>query len=808
MSDTQPNGKARPFSKNGVHGAADPSTSQQVLIQHSAPTLAAPSRQDSHSLGLPIPVHSLRRRWPQMICAGAICAVVLAFGTWNYFKPRYGTYASLRIHSETPRLAFEVNEGEQAAQFEIYKRTQRELVLSDEVLLAALGSPKMAKSPQVKALASTTDPVAWLRQGLRVDFPGDAEIMMIRLEGDSPAFLADAVNSVLDAYVENVINVGKQHRSDRLAELRKVLGIQEEKARRLRSKLESLIESLGSGDTDALSVKQQVAIQRFAQLQTELGKVRFDRQRAELELARWLDQSGAPIAADGNGRLAVPSGDAGTGAGALQPSASTALSPSATAPPATSQLELMVQQDPSVAAQQAIVMEAARQLADAKKKARFKSSGLVVRYELKVQQEQELLNELRESARMALSPIIAEQQASARNEQRLARAAELAKLKSEVQTLQLHEKMIAESLAEATRDADKIGTSSINVELTRKELERLEEINDRIGIEIETLTIELASGTRVEALGRAREPRASNKEDRVKKSLVFGMLGFLLPCAGLLWLDGKRRIINGEAEMQQLATLRPLGSVPIVSRRGFRKKNDQRSNLALREAVDRIRTVLIREAERSDYRIIQVTSAVAGEGKTTFACQLASSLARAHRRTVLVDLDLRRPSVHESFDALLEVGICDLLRGEQSVQGILRETDQAGLWRISAGRCDGPALDALTKDSTEAMLAELRNQFEFVIVDSSPVLAVVDSLLIAQWVDAVILTALRDVSRAPLLQEAEDRLRQIGANVVGSVITTAGSHWYYQNLYRYADLDGHQKGASRPTEAASAEAGR
>jgi capsular exopolysaccharide synthesis family protein len=177
---------------------------------------------------------------------------------------------------------------------------------------------------------------------------------------------------------------------------------------------------------------------------------------------------------------------------------------------------------------------------------------------------------------------------------------------------------------------------------------------------------------------------------------------------------------------------------------------------------------------------------VAGEAKTTFACQLANSLARAHRRTVIVDLDLRCPSVHEAFHEPLEAGVCELLRGEESLENVLRETDQVGLWRILAGRCNREALSALSKNGAEAMLSELREEFDFVIVDSSPVLAVVDSLLVAQWVDGVILKALRDVSRTPQLYEAEERLRQVGANVVGSVVTTGGLRWYYHAIDRYS----------------------
>jgi capsular exopolysaccharide synthesis family protein len=201
--------------------------------------------------------------------------------------------------------------------------------------------------------------------------------------------------------------------------------------------------------------------------------------------------------------------------------------------------------------------------------------------------------------------------------------------------------------------------------------------------------------------------------------------------------------------------------------------------------VDGIRTVLIHEAELSDYRVIQITSAVSGEAKTTFAIQLARSLSRAHRRTVLVDLDLRRPSVHEVFGRELSAGVCEVLRGEANVDDVLLTSDQDRLALLLAGQCDAAALTALANDVINDMLSRLREQFEFVIIDSSPVLPVVDGLLVAQRADAVILMAMRDVSRAPRLREASERLWQVGGNVIGTVVTTKENRSYYDTIDRY-----------------------
>jgi capsular exopolysaccharide synthesis family protein len=305
-------------------------------------------------------------------------------------------------------------------------------------------------------------------------------------------------------------------------------------------------------------------------------------------------------------------------------------------------------------------------------------------------------------------------------------------------------------------------------------------------VEIETLTIELSSASRVEALSRARQPQAPSQQDRIKKAAAFGMFGFLLPCAGLLWLDSRHKLINCEADLNQATSTRILGSVPIIRRIGRQASHRQRDVVALREAVDRIRTVLLREADLADFRVIQITSSIAGEAKTTVACQLAKSMARAHRKTVLVDFDLRRPSVHETFGVPLEKGVCELLRGEFSVDDVIRPTDQDNLSLVTAGRCDHFALEGLTKKLVDEVILSLRDRFEFVIIDSSPVLPVVDALLIAQRADATILTALRDVSRAPQLQEAEERLRQVGVNIAGTIVTTKGDSWYGQRVDHYA----------------------
>jgi capsular exopolysaccharide synthesis family protein len=552
--------------------------------------------------------------------------------------------------------------------------------------------------------------------------------------------------------------------------------MQEEKARRLRQKLETLTETLGSGDTGALGIKQQAAIQRFGQLQMQQCSIQGDRFKAELKLSRLADQLGIKRDAD-------PTKPAAANAAAdIKPvvHSSSAEPPRLPAP----QVDLMVENDASVIKQSELV-ELERQRFEKFLAIASDSNEFVSKRRQHVEQEEKKLASMKQSIRKNIEVYGTHDTALAEHNRRRDLLNQYNEAQNDLQVLQVQEQLLKKEIDEATAAADKIGTNSVNVELTRKDLERLESINGRISTEIETLTVELSSASRVQKLSEAREPQSRSQQERIKKMAGFGVLGFLLPGVGLLWMDMRRKLINNATELQQVSTVRVLGSVPLVRRHRKNNQRNTRDTLALREAVDRIRTVLLRESERSDYRVVQITSAIAGEGKTTFACQLATSLARAHRRTVIADFDLRRPSVHDVFGANNGPGICEVLRGEATLESVQQPTEQKDLWYIPAGKCDREALEALTRKTADEVIARLREQFELVVVDSSPVLPVVDALLVAQRCDATIITALRDITRAPQLLEAEDRLRQIGGNVVGSVVTTKGDEWYgdYRNHY-------------------------
>jgi capsular exopolysaccharide synthesis family protein len=165
-----------------------------------------------------------------------------------------------------------------------------------------------------------------------------------------------------------------------------------------------------------------------------------------------------------------------------------------------------------------------------------------------------------------------------------------------------------------------------------------------------------------------------------------------------------------------------------------------------------------------------VTSATGHEGRTTVASQLAASLARAGRRTLLVDGDLRHPSLHMLFDVPLDDGLCEVLRTEAEIEDVVRPTHAEGLWLMTAGYCDVPAIQAMSRDQLQPIIEKLRNIYDFIIIDAAPALNLSDALIMGQYVDGAIVSVLRDVTKVPQLHQVFELLKSLNIPVFGSVV--------------------------------------
>ncbi|HEV3204400.1 MAG TPA: CpsD/CapB family tyrosine-protein kinase, partial [Gemmataceae bacterium] len=331
-----------------------------------------------------------------------------------------------------------------------------------------------------------------------------------------------------------------------------------------------------------------------------------------------------------------------------------------------------------------------------------------------------------------------------------------------------------------------LGTNSAELESLRADITSDENMVKQLGEKWETTKVELQRAPRISLYQEA----ALQKKDvrrQVMATVAAPLISIVGVCFFVGWWEFRARRIHSADEVVQGLGLRLVGAVPALpgtpdGQFAGAGKDPNLLGHRLVESIDAIRTVLLRDANVAGTRIVMVTSAMNGEGKTTLAGHLAASLARAGRRTLLVDCDLRTPAAHQMLEQSLQPGLSEVLLEEIALANAVRPaTAVEGLWLLPAGQWDREVLQALAQDGTQRIFDQLREEFDFIIVDSHPVLEAADSLLVGQHVDAVILSLLQDKSQVPPVQAAAQRLTSLGIRVLGAVVNGVGPEEIYRN---------------------------
>jgi receptor protein-tyrosine kinase len=185
-------------------------------------------------------------------------------------------------------------------------------------------------------------------------------------------------------------------------------------------------------------------------------------------------------------------------------------------------------------------------------------------------------------------------------------------------------------------------------------------------------------------------------------------------------------------------------------------------------------------------RVFVVTSSLPGEGKTTTAINIALALAEAEHTVVLVDGDMRHPNVGAYLDLIGSVGFSTVLTGKTSLPEALQKTRFPGLSALTSGAIPPNPSELLGTKAAQKVLSELRAEFDYVIVDSSPLLAVTDAAILAAASDGVLMIARFAETKRDQLAHAVGDLKNVGAQILGAIFTmmpTRGNQSYYYSYY-------------------------
>lgn len=338
----------------------------------------------------------------------------------------------------------------------------------------------------------------------------------------------------------------------------------------------------------------------------------------------------------------------------------------------------------------------------------------------------------------------------------------------------------------------------------RNEIARLNRLFDDTSQQLS----EMQMGTEVEAIKAqilvpARTGRLSFPI--FPKFIAIGVVlgGFLGVALGYLVEMADRSFRKPEDIIREFGI--PLvGHIPYITAKQFGAKkadNDfdasaisihQPSSRAA-EAFRSVRTAVCFSTIGSERSVIQVTSPTAGDGKSTLALNLAISLAISGKKTVLVESDFRRPRVHKLTGTSNELGIVDALRGDAELMDCVQSSAVESLSVLPCGSRPRDPAELLSRPEYGQLLKVLREKFDYVIVDTPPVLVVTDANVVAPRVDSVLLAMRLNRHSRDAGKKSLDQLRDIGATVTGIVINGVeetdgyGSYRYSGYQYRSAD---------------------
>jgi len=296
--------------------------------------------------------------------------------------------------------------------------------------------------------------------------------------------------------------------------------------------------------------------------------------------------------------------------------------------------------------------------------------------------------------------------------------------------------------------------------------------------------------TNVRVVDRAEVPRGAISPN-VRRDLTLAFLAAMVCGIGLAFgfehLDNR---IKTPQELKATLGIAFLGMVPRIGEEKNAPKNPLLGagvpqNFA--EAFKSVRTNVLFSSAEEGMRSLVVTSAGPGEGKSVVASNLAIAMAQAGQRVLLIDGDMRRPRVHEIFAITQEPGLSNLLAGNAKMSEGIRKTTTAGLWLMPAGHIPPNPAELLGSKRYRDFLGSLSVHFDWVIIDTPPVMVVADGAICANQATGVVFVVGADHTTRQTARAAVEQLDAANAHLVGAVLNRVDlvrNPYYYSAYYR------------------------
>jgi capsular exopolysaccharide synthesis family protein len=367
-------------------------------------------------------------------------------------------------------------------------------------------------------------------------------------------------------------------------------------------------------------------------------------------------------------------------------------------------------------------------------------------------------------------------------------AEEIGALQRKLDGLRLEERTYVAEIAKEQGIANENVKAYLRMKSIQDETQAARQLADDLNRKLTNLEMDNPV-ERVRLMKGAAGP-AKRTEDGgpIRRAALVGLAGALLPALLVFLKEYMTQRIGSSVDLAKIAPTPIIGEIAYAPAAEARPTGRyQLSAARFHESVDYLRISILSSQAGKDVRAVAVVSALSGEGKSTLSANLAKSFVEGcFGRVLLVDGDMRCPTLHKTFRSPLGPGLADMLARRSDFRSTIRRTLIERLDFLPAGEFDGPVAGLFVADNFRLLVDRLRESYDFIVVDTPPILPVGDALMIGDGVDGVVFCALRDKSDAGSVAKARQRLANAGIKVLGAVLNGSPDSSFGSAAYYYA----------------------
>lgn len=715
------------------------------MVQFAAPPEEMPEQADPvETILLPI-----LRRWPivllvfLMVFGAGVTAIYFMMGK------KFDTQAAIHISTIVSPIMFQSED--RLPPYELYKNTQAELIGGDIVLNRAIDE---LKDKNIIFFQSGEDPLIKLRkmfvnQAISIETPRQNELIYLKMTTDYPRDAELVIDALIQGYMSIVVSEETRGDDEKLTVLEKRRRILEDQMEVQRLKIRQRAEEYG---TSELTSRQEMMLQQVATLQNEL---------IEITIRRILLETQVALKEKNLNREITEEDIAGQQTDVVE------------SDPVVQSLRQDIRRYEGIVRENRAIMH--------------ESNPALKRNIENLEDFQRQLERRRAAVALQVKEQVKKQIVRTQKK-------ELEQLQEELNQTTVYENRIRAKLDETDMDTIGLGRKQFEIQDAQEQLDQTKIIYNELCRRIEEINIERSRQPRISVASNARSVEAKGKRRKMAGAAAFG--GLALGMGVALLLDRLDKRLKTPRDIAKRISVRVLGTT--TDPHGVDKK------LLPQQIIDDYQTIRANMSlweECKDSKVIAVTSSGMGDGKTTFSVNLATTFARSGKRTLLIDGDLRKPDVGLIMKLPHDLrGLQDYLFG-MDVEKAVYKIPSLDLFVLSSDkRNTGDALELITMSESIERIQSLRDQYDYIIIDTPPVLAFSDALVWAKMADGTILVSFVGHTSKVDMQEAANRLEQIKAKILGTVVNNVKVYHGYQK-YGYGYGYGNSKASEEKRKA-------